>query len=322
MSDSDGMTHTNMMHTGSHRRVAIVGTAQSWTQTPWTDTSLEIHSLNDAYRLPGFLRADQWFDFHPINRFHFSDGRTPILPHQIPSGYYVRPETHLPWLAAQQIPIVLHPEFRTQTHDERSPEQDEHRARVIASPMAQPFPRAAIEEHFGIYETSSPAWMMLKAMLEGVQEIHVYGIHLATEFEYMRQRPNFEHVMGMFLGRGKRTMTVKDDLRYYETPDALLVLPESSPILQEKFQYAFDPRPDQALDPLKWELHKIQIKKQRLTSALMSSNWPIVSVQQIDEAGSTWTYRRRGSVRSELIYLDALAADYHDQLSRAEPIGA
>lgn len=304
------------------RRVAIVGTAQSWVQTPWTDVSLEVWSLNDAYRLPGFQRADAWFEFHPLNRFFFHDG-TPIHAHQIPHGYYCRPRTHLQWLAAQGVPIWLHPDCEAQVHDELSPELDPQRAAVLANPRHRPFPRAAIEAHFGRYFTSSPAWMMALAILQGVQEIHVYGIHLATEFEYMRQRPNFEFLMGCLLGSGKRTVTVKDECRYYESPNGLLVLPESSPVLQESFQYAFDPKPDAALEPLKWELHKLGIKKQRTAQALIAANWwqPLVPVERIDDAGTRWEYRRRGTLRDELIYLDALSADYQDQVARGQTVG-
>ena len=308
----------------SNRRVAIVGTAQSWIMTPWTDTSLEIWSLNDAYRMPGFVRADAWFDFHPLNRFYFHNGQHPIHPHVIPPDYYVRPDTHLQWLAAQSIPIWLHPDCETQGHDERSPDKDVERAALLASPMHRPFPKAEIEAHFGRYFTSSPAWMMALAIMQGVREIHVYGIHLATEFEYVKQRPNFEFLMGCLLGAGKRTMTVRNDLRYYESADGLLVLPEASPVLQENFQYAFDPKPGADLEPLKWELHKLGIKKQRIASALMNANaWqPLVPVQEVTDEGSSWAYKRRTTLRNELLYLDATTADYHDQLSRMERIGA
>lgn len=303
-------------------RVAIVGTAQSWIQTPWSDVDLKVWSLNDAYRLPGFVRADAWFDFHPLNHFFFHSGQA-VHPHQIPQGYYCRPADHLRWLAAQAIPIWLHPDCESQVHDDLSPERDADRAAVLANPAHRPFPRAAIEAHFGRYMTSSPAWMMALAILQGVKELHVYGIHLATEFEYMRQRPNFEFLMGCLLGKGKRTMTVHDGLRYYESQDGKLVLPESSPVLQESFQYAFDPKPDTALEPIKWELHKVGIKKQRTVSALMNANWwqPLVPVQRIDDEGTRWDYRRRGVLRDELIYLDALGADYQEQLARGQTVG-
>ena len=123
-------------------------------------------------------------------------------------------------------------------------------------------------------------------------------------------------------GSGKRSVTVKNELRYYESPDGLLVLPEDSPVLQENFQYAFEPKPDAWQEPIKWELHKLQVKRQRLVSALTSRNWPIVPVETKNDDGSTWTYRRRSSVRSELQYLDALTMDYQEQMARGVALGA
>lgn len=291
-------------------RVAIVGTAGSWDMTPWTDTTLSIRSLNDAYRIAGFQRADMWYDFHPLNKFVFMPG--PVYPHQIPQGFYCRPQEHLKWLGEQTIPVYLHPDYAAQ-HPE-----------AAGWAHARPFPRAEIEAYFGRYFTSSPAWMMAQAVMEGAKELHIYGIHLSTEFEYVKQRPNFEFLIGCVLGRGKRTMTVKEGLRYYESPDGLVVLPEASPILQSDFQYAFDPRPDGHLEPIKWELHKLALKKQRVQTALVEASWwnPTAVVEEPADEGKTTRVRMtRGALREQLYRLDALSADWNDQLNRAH-VGA
>ncbi len=292
-----------------HTRVAIIGTAQSWVSTPWTDTTLQCWSLNDAYRLKGFARADRWYDFHGLDKFHLVDG--PTYAHQIPPGRYARPKEHLDWLAKQTIPIYLHPDYLTQHPD------------AVNWTHAHPFPKAAVEAHFGRYFTSSPAWMIAQAILEGCHELHVYGIHLATEFEYVKQRPNFEFLMGCVLGAGKRTMTVKNGLRYYESPDGRLVLPEASPILQESFQYAFDPRPDQHLAPMQWELHKLGIKKQRIAQALMAGWGPYTRLAE-PVAGTNDTkvrMARRSALRDELVRLEALSQDWQERMGRAQPVG-
>ena len=288
------------------RRVAITGTAQTWSLTPWTDPSLEIFSVNDAYRIPGFIRADAWFDLHPVKSWFFSD--QPVYAHQIPPGHYARPNGHMEWLAAQQIPVYLHPDYATDC------------PAMAEWPHAKSFPKAAIEAHFGRYFTSSPAWIMAQAILDGVREIHVYGIHLATEFEYMKQRPNFEFLMGCLLGAGKRTTTVRNELRYYESQDGLLVLPEASPVLQENFQYAFESRPDGHLAPLQWEIHKTQIKRQRVAQALIDAKWwqPFVKIQEPVAQGAPLrvTVKRRSALRDDLHRLDALSTDWQEQLGR------
>jgi len=288
-----------------HERVAIVGTAGSWVKTPWHDQGLHIRSLNDAYRMPGFQRADSWYDLHPLNKFYHPEGNQ-VYAHQIPPGHYCRPKTHLDWLATQQMPIWLHPEYLAQ----HEPAKD--------WTHAKPFPKAEIEAYWGKYFTSSPGWMMGQAIMEGAKELQIYGIHLATEIEYIEQRPNFEMLCGALLGRGKRTMTVADGLRYYETADGRLVLPEEAPVLSSGFQYAFEPRPGAREEPLKWELHKLDIKRQRLIEALKRKpRWtPFVIVpdpQNGEHATESLTFRQ---AQDRLFRLEALAGDTQDQLSR------
>lgn len=275
-------------------RIAIVGTAPTWKMTPWTDPGLKIWSLNDAYRLPGFGRADAWYDLHPIDHFyHVQEGQGQVYAHQVPPGHYVRPKDHVQWLAQQVIPVWLHPDYLTQ-----HPEAKTWR-------HAQAFPREAIQAEFGMYFTSSPAWMMAHAVMQGHKEIHIYGIHLATEHEYIEQRPNFEFLIGRVLGASRMTVKVKDGLRYHETQDGLVVLPEASPILSSDFQYAFEPRPRAHLEPLRWEMHKIGVKQARLIQELRKKK--------------RWQSAR--AIDAELARLEARHADVQEQIQRIEHAG-
>lgn len=288
-----------------HERVAIVGTAQSWTKTPWTDAGLHIRSLNDAYRMKGFVRADAWYDLHPLDKFFYPDGEK-VYAHQIPPGHYCRPKDHIEWLSKQNIPVWLHPEHLLQ-HPE------------TANWMhARAFPKATIEAHYGRYFASSPGWMIGQALMEGVKELHIYGIHLATEREYIEQRPNFEMLCGCLLGRGKRTISVKDGLRRYETADGLLVLPEATPVLQATFQYAFESRPKSHEEPIRWELHKLDIKRSRVIEGLKrKARWSPYVVLPNPESGETDRITTR-QAQEQLIRLEALAADHHDILVRMQ----
>lgn len=288
-----------------HERVAIVGTAQSWVKTPWQDRGLHIRSLNDAYRMPGFQRADAWYDLHPLNKFYHPAGNQ-VYAHQIPAGHYCRPATHLDWLATQAIPVYLHPEYLSQ-----------HEAAKDWA-HAKPFPKADVEAYWGKYFTSSPGWMMAQAIMDGAKELQIFGIHLATEIEYIEQRPNFEMLCGALLGRGKRTITVADGLRYYETADGRLVLPESAPVLQSGFQYAFETRPGAHEEPLKWELHKIDVKRQRILEALKrKAKWSrfliVPDPQQGEDATEALTFSQ---AQERLLRLDAMAMDTQEALGR------
>ena len=281
-----------MVETAPPARVAIVGTAESWIQTPWNDTGLYITSLNDAYRRPGFVRADAWFDFHPLDHFYYPpDGSDhPVFAHQVPPGYYCRPKTHLEWLQKQMVPVYLHPDYQAQHPD------------AANWPHARAFPRAEIEAHYGRYFTSSPAWMMALYMMQGCRDFAIYGIHLATEHEYREQRPGFEFLIGRALGPSKVTVTVKDGMRSYVTQDGAIHLPVGSPILSSDFQYAFQPRPRAALEPLKWELHKAQIKHGRAVAQLKVAPW----------------WQRTKPIQESLWHYEAVIHDLQEQMARLQ----
>jgi len=104
------------------------------------------------------------------------------------------------------------------------------------------------------------------------------------------------------LGAGPTTETVKDGVRRYETADGVVVLPAVSPVLQSDFRYAAEPRPRHALEPYKWELHKLQVKRERAIEALRTRKW--------------WQSGRMH--QQELSRLAVLQADTQDALGRVQ----
>lgn len=271
------------------QRAAIVGTAASWALTPWKDPGLHILSLNDAYQIKGFVRADEWYDTHPIAKMWFKpDDVKMIYAHQIPVGAFARPLKHLDWLKNQTIPIWLHPAYQTD-HPE-----------AASWPHAKPFPKQAVEDHFGAYFTSSPQWMLAHLLMRGYRDVAIYGIHLATEQEYIDQRPGFEFLIGRMLGAGKMTLTVKDQMRHYESPDGHLALPEASPVLSASFQYGYDVNPRAAFAPLQWEAHKLQVKRTRAIKTLRDAKW----------------WQSKKAAQEDLWRLEALQLDLDDQMTR------
>lgn len=294
-------------------RACIMGTASTWKLTPWHDLTLPIFAMNDAYQIPGVQRADEWYDLHPTDHYHFIPEPKPgeragVYAHTIPFGHYVRPARHLDWMASQQMPVWLHPDHATLL------------PASAAWPSARAFPKAELEALHGRYFASTPSWMLAHVMARGAKEVHIYGIHLSTEDEYITQRPNFEYLCGRLLGPHKMTVSVSDGLRRYETQDALLVLPEAAPVLGAKFQYAFEPSPRRALEPMKWELHKASIKRERRVEALKRSTpWtPWITFEEPADDGTVQRKRvLTSTVQQELWYYEALVADWQDQLARA-----
>lgn len=69
-------------------------------------------------------------------------------------------------------------------------------------PTAVKFPQAEITDKLGNYFTNSISWMIAHALMEGVNELHVYGVDMATGTEYAAQRPSCEYLLGIAVGMG------------------------------------------------------------------------------------------------------------------------
>jgi hypothetical protein len=268
----------------AQKRVAVVGTAPSWAQTPWDDPSLEIWSLNDAYMCrdaqgKGLRRADRWYEQHPIDKLWFRPhDQKVIYAHEIPEGHYVRPAGHLNWLKdqAKTIPVYL----------QETPPAD-------WPANARRFPIEEADRRFGIYWASGPSYMVAHAIMEGYREIHVYGIHLSTEAEYREQRPNFEHLLGIARGLG---ITVK--------------MAQESPVLKHGWKYGYEPRPRVAVPPTvqaaRKELKGVREERAKLVQALVA--WP--------------RWKTKAPAVERLTWLEILESDLASQISRWHAKGA
>jgi hypothetical protein len=211
---------------------------------------MEIWSLNDAYMCRdakgrGLQRVDRWYELHPLDKMFFRPkGNKVVYAHEIPKGFYVRPEGHVEWLKtqAQTIPVYL----------QQEPPND-------WPANARRFPLEELEARFGAYWASGPSYMVAQAMAEGFQEIHIYGIHLSTEAEYREQRANFEHLLGIARGMG---------IKVY--------MAEESPLLKHPWKYGYEPKPVAVVPPSLEEARK-EIKTVRTERAQLSGQlirWP------------------------------------------------
>jgi hypothetical protein len=242
------------------KKAIIMGTAPSWKLAPWGDKDAVVMGLNDAYLL-GFPRYDVWYDLHPFEKFAYKpDGAKKINALDLPVGSFVRPKGHIQWLAKQRVPVYV------QKADPRVPH-------------ALVFPKAEIEEKFGRHFDSTPAWMVAHAILLGFKEIQVYGIHLATEMEYLKQRPGFEFILGVAVGMGVK-----------------IVMPRESPVLRSSHEYAFEPDPALPVMAAQREGERIKAEREATERA-----W---------KASRTW-WRPQGDpvLRSRRAWLAAQATD-------------
>ena len=155
------------------RKVAIMGFAPSWIDTPFDDEEFEIWTLNEAYKLipqyPGDknkVRFDRWFEIH--------DPSSPTKS---------KPE-HVEFLKNCSVPVYMR-------------EHVENVNLLVLYPfdkIVEKFPRR--------YLTNSIAEMIALAIYEGFEEISVYGVDMAAGDEYAWQRPCCEYYCGYAEGAG------------------------------------------------------------------------------------------------------------------------
>ena len=219
------------------KRGALIGTASTWKLAPFADPSVDILGLNDGYVLGG-TRFTHWFDLHPFHQMVFRQrGQRVVDAAEVLAGAYLRPEGHLEWLRSRSFPVFLH---------EARPDW----------PHTQTFPRGELEAKFGRYFASTPAWMLAWMLEEGYQEIQIMGIHLATQWEYVQQRPNLEFLLGIALQRGVQ-----------------IVIPNRSPLLKSKWVYAYETKPDVPIDRVQRHIEMIKRRGKGLHDRLSTLPW-------------------------------------------------
>jgi hypothetical protein len=149
-------------------RVAIVGFADSCRElAPFDDARWEIWGLNQLARF--IPRAERWFEIHHRTMFEAD---------------VARGTDYLGWLRAGVVPTYMLdvlPEF----------------------PASVRYPIERVRAYFGReYLTSTPAYMVALAILEGFSHIGVYGIDLIIGREYAWEKPCLEYWLGQAEARG------------------------------------------------------------------------------------------------------------------------
>jgi hypothetical protein len=182
-------------------KVAIVGFAPSTmaeVRFLFGNPEFEIWGLNQLYmafgpgqNLPAIAEhADRWFQIHHRTSY---------------DANIVRDHSHHDWLANEtRFPIYM---------QEKYPE----------IPMSVQFPKEKIMEEFGSYFTNSISWEIALAIMEGFEEIHLYGVDMATHSEYAYERPSVEYFLGWAKGRGIK-----------------IIVPEKSDLLKSLWLYPYE----------------------------------------------------------------------------------
>ena len=151
------------------RSVCIVGFApQTRALANAEPPEVELWGMNINHIF--LTRWDRWFQVHPF----VWEGKP----------FYGRDAAHLDFLASCRKPVYM-----TDPHESIT--------------TAVQYPLNRVVENIGRdYLTSTAAYALALAITEGVDEIKLYGVHGATELEYIQQRPCIEWLLGLAQGRG------------------------------------------------------------------------------------------------------------------------
>ncbi|MBW2003017.1 MAG: hypothetical protein JRI72_00170 [Deltaproteobacteria bacterium] len=168
------------------KKVKIMGFAPGWIEAfkdkdgKWIDNSdCEIWCLNEFYKFlaqlpPQYAKATRWFEIH--SRY----SPTKNIPE------------HITWLQRAKIPVYM-----WEHYDDM--------------PTSIPFPKDELCKHFGWtdgkgetvpfkYFSCQPAWMLAMAIYAGFEQIEMYGVNMATDGEFNKQRPSCEYWLGVIYG--------------------------------------------------------------------------------------------------------------------------
>lgn len=169
-------------------KIAIVGTApSSRTDAPYKDESWQIWSLGSNQTwIPRFNR---WFELHTFDALAQADA---LQKERVDFFRKIGKDLYI----GHENPIL---------------------------PNATMYPKDEVVGLLGRYFTSSIAWMIGLAILEGADEIGLWGVDMIGECEYAYQRACCEYLLGIARGKGI-TITV--------TP--------KSPLLRAERMYAFE----------------------------------------------------------------------------------
>ena len=167
--------------------IAIVGTAPSSNMlAPYNDPDWEIWVCSSG-NMNVVPRANAWFELHTCGPDGIMSRRN------IGKGL-----KYLRWLGEQKFPVYM----------QTVPNQ--------YVPNAVEYPIKEMKAKFGVYFwSSSPAYMIALAIAKGPTRIGLWGIDMAADKEYAKQRPDLLHFIDVAQREGiEIVLPLESDLTY------------------------------------------------------------------------------------------------------------
>jgi hypothetical protein len=168
------------------KTVALVGMAEtSCSLAPFREKGVEIWGLNEMHAFPWMARADRWFQIHKTYKREVAKRGV---------------RGHYEWLKENKwnIPIYMqHPQ-------DEIPNSKEYPLHEVCDKFFKNFRRGDAKVK---YFTSSFAYYMGVALLEGFERIEIYGFEMSGDIEYVQQKACAEFWIGLAMGMGVEIYT-------------------------------------------------------------------------------------------------------------------
>lgn len=205
---TDATETMTTMQRRSEKKVAIVGGATSRRHAPYKDETWDIWAFS-SLRL-ATPRITRWFEMHAPG--DLATQLTRSTPTRRSYREYVRFLRRLP------CPVYV-----------------QRRMRLL--PQSVQYPLTTALNTFGRCFSSTAAYMIALAIIEGYDVIGVWGIHLTAKSVYARQRPGVEYLLGVARQRG---------IDVYLPPGSTLRVPEHPVLPRTDVLYGYDWRSSRA----------------------------------------------------------------------------
>jgi hypothetical protein len=165
------------------KTVAMVGMAvTTCALAPFEDKSVEIWALNEMHAWPWLKRADRWFQVHHSDSWKRPKAKRNVLG-------------HLEWLRENPLDIPIYMQY----WHEDIPKSVAYPLREVCAKFFKNFRRGDAKIK---YFTSTLAYEMGIALLEGFERIELYGFEMASNDEYLEQKGCAEFWVGLAMGLG------------------------------------------------------------------------------------------------------------------------
>lgn len=177
------------------KTVALVGMAvSSCALAPFEDKDVEIWALNEMHNWKWLKRATRWFQIHATQSWQRDLAKRNVYGHR-------------EWLMENPLDIPIYMQY----WQEEVPKSVAYPLREVCDKYFKNIRRGDAKIK---YFTSTFAYMMGIALLDGFERIELYGFEMASTDEFTEQKGCAEWWMGMAMGLG---------VEIYIPPDSILM---------------------------------------------------------------------------------------------------